>query len=170
MSFRFFVFLFFCFFVCFFALFIDLLTDKVQPLSSRDQAHRQLALMFETQVGLLRAQLLQLHHHHNNDDNDDDEEVREHVTDLQMRLSERDAALKVLREELRQRNKARATATAGAAAVTPPPTMTALEALDVGVMALRVSRTEAERTSMALQLTMGQVRQCLLYMLVVLVV
>ena len=91
--------------------------------------------MFETQVGLLRAQLLQLHHHHhNNDDNDDDEEVREHVTELQVRLSERDAALKVLREELRQRNKARATATAGAAAVTPPPTMTALEALDVGVM------------------------------------
>jgi hypothetical protein len=133
---------------------IDRVVSIDEETTRRDQAHRQLALMFETQVGLLRAQLLQLHHHHNNND-DEDEEVREHVTDLQVRLSERDAALKVLREELRQRNQARVTATAGAAAVAPP-TMTALEALDVGVMALRVSRTEAERTSIALQLTMGQ--------------
>ena len=81
--------------------------------------------------------------------------------DLEIRLSERDAALTVLREEIRE-SKAHNMVSAAQHASLPTTGsaklsnhLSTIEALDLGVMELRASRAEAERNHMEVQLTAG---------------
>jgi hypothetical protein len=112
--------------------------------------------MFEEQVRLLRDKLMSMNKislsssssspNNNND--------ASQITDLQLRLSERDAALKVLRDEIRslQQNKNESKAKTSVLLNS----MTSIEALDLGVLEIRVSRSEAERKSMELQMNASQ--------------
>ena len=147
----------------------------------RDHAHRQLSSMFEEQVKTLRGRLFTMnvakHHHQKQKLTKKVKSTDVVITDLQIRLSERDAALKILRKELRELRELQqrgasvisdgVDGTSGSSSNSSATTrdhhrpasdsllhsMTSLEALDLGVMELRGSRAEAERKHMEIQMT-----------------